>query len=513
MYAAEHARLTPNKPALIMAGSGETVTFAEYEARANQLAHLFRDLGLHRGDHVAQFLENHVRYPELAGAAERTGLYYTCINSHLSLDEAAYIVNDSQAQVLVSSAARGEIAEALPALCPNVKRFLMVGGSGGRWESYEAALAAHPTGPVADESLGGSMLYSSGTTGRPKGILKPLNDADPAGPLLVVQMTSKLFGFREGMTYLSPAPLYHAAPQIALGVMLRSGATTVVMERFDPEAYLQAVEQYRVTHTQVVPTMLARLLKLPAAVRDRYDISSLESVVHAGAPCPIAVKEAAMRWLGPIVSEYYGATEGHGLTWCGPQEWLEHKGSVGRAVLGQIEIRDEAGAPCPVGTPGLVWFRGATGFEYFNDAEKTKSSRDASGTASTVGDVGYLDQEGYLYLTDRLAHMIISGGVNIYPQETENILASHPKVADVAIIGAPNEDLGEEVKAVVQVEPDIAPGEGLAQELIAYCRDHLAHYKCPRSVDFVEELPRLPTGKLAKHLLKEKYWKGRTLVG
>jgi long-chain acyl-CoA synthetase len=282
------------------------------------------------------------------------------------------------------------------------------------------------------------------------------------------------------------------------------------MERFDPVQFLELVERHRITHSQMVPTMFSRLLKLPQEVRDAADVSSLRSIVHAAAPCPVPVKEQMIEWWGPIIVEYYGATEGNGYTFCDSEEWLAHKGTVGKTILGELVILDDEGKEVPTGTSGTVWFRGATNFEYFNDPAKTAESKDETGTMSTVGDVGYVDEDGYLYLTDRKSYMIISGGVNIYPQETENLLVTHPKVMDAAVLGVPNEDLGEEVKAVVQPVPGVEAGPDLERELIAFCREHLARFKAPRSVDFVDELPRLPTGKLYKRLLRDRYWEGHT---
>ena len=508
MFAREKAQTDPDQPAIIMATSGDVVTFAEYEARSNQMAHLFRDAGLQRGDHVAFLMENNPRMLECEGGAERTGLYFTCINSYLAPDEVAYIVNDSQAKVVISSRAKRDVAVQLPDLCPNVDRGLMVDvdADDGRYEPYERTLAEHPTDPVPDEKLGAAMLYSSGTTGRPKGILRPLPDQHPGTPLPVMEFVKAMFGFREGMTYLSPAPLYHSAPQASVAATMRLGSTSVIMERFDPEQWLQLVERHRVTNCQMVPTMFSRLLKLLDGVRTKYDLSSLECIVHAAAPCPVPVKEAMIEWVGPIIVEYYGATEANGFTYCNSEQWLAHKGTVGKCILGELLILDDDGKDCSTGTPGTVWFRGATSFEYFNDPAKTAESRDATGTASTVGDVGYVDDDGYLYLTDRKTYMIISGGVNIYPQETENLLITHPKVMDAAVIGVPNDDLGEEVKAVVQPMDGITPGPEIERELIAFCREHLAHFKCPRTVDFEVELPRLPTGKLYKRLLRDRYW-------
>jgi long-chain acyl-CoA synthetase len=331
-------------------------------------------------------------------------------------------------------------------------------------------------------------------------------DIHPSETSIAVLGIAGLWRFREDMVYLSPAPLYHTAPQVSVAIALRLKSTAVVMEHFDPALYLDLIGAHGVTHSQVVPTMFTRMLKLPDDVRAAADLSSLEVVIHAAAPCPVPVKERMIEWFGPILYEYYAATEGNGCTFITSEDWLAHPGSVGRAVLSDIHILDDEGNECPTGTSGTIWFAGATDFEYYRDPEKTASNRRDEGTTSTVGDVGYLDEDGYLFLTDRKAHMIISGGVNIYPQETENLLVTHPQVLDAAVIGVPNEDLGEEVKAVVQPVDGVVGDEALERELIAFCRQHLAHFKCPRSVDFVDELPRLPTGKLYKGVLREQYW-------
>jgi long-chain acyl-CoA synthetase len=510
VFARQQAMTHPDQPAIIMAASGETITFSEYEARCNRVARLLRDSGLRRGDHIAVFMENSPRMLEIEGGAERAGLYYTLVNTYLSADEVAYIVANSQAKALFSSAAKREVAVAAAAMCPGLVRTLTTGPGPlpDGWESYDELAAGYPGDPVPDEALGAAMLYSSGTTGQPKGILRPLPDAAPSEPLPVMAFIKAIYGFREGMTYLNPAPLYHSAPQASVSASLRLGCTTVVMEHFDPERWLALVERYRVTHCQMVPVMFSRLLRLPAEVRARYDTSSLEYIIHAAAPCPVHVKQGIIDWLGPIIAEYYGATEANGFTYCTAAEWLAHPGTVGRAVLGELLILDADGSPCPDGADGTVWFRGATAFEYFRDPEKTAEGRTSDGATSTVGDVGHVDADGYLYLTDRATYMIISGGVNIYPQETENILSEHPAVLDVAVIGVPNDDLGEEVKAVVQLVDPAAAGPDLAQELIGFCRDRIAHFKCPRSVDFVPELPRSETGKLYKRLLRDAYWTG-----
>jgi len=413
VYAAEHAAESPDQPAIVMAPSGRTLTFAEYEASANQVAHLLRETGLRRRDHMAIFMENHPAMLLTEAGAERTGLYFTPVNSYLSAEEVAYVVNDSQSRVVVTSAAKAEVAEQLPALCPQVERWIMVGDPAGPYESWKEAVGTQSTGPVADEQLGAPMMYSSGTTGRPKGILRPMYDIHPSETSIAVLGIAMLWNFRENMVYLSPAPLYHTAPQVSVAIALRMKSTAVVMEHFDPALYLDLLGRYRVTHSQVVPTMFSRMLKLPAEVREQADVSSLEVVIHAAAPCPVPVKQQMIEWFGPILLEYYAATEGNGCTFITSEDWLAHPGSVGRAVLSDIQILDDEGNQCPTGTSGTVWFAGATDFEYFGDPEKTASNRRDGGTTSTVGDVGYLDEDGYLFLTDRKAHMIISGGVNI----------------------------------------------------------------------------------------------------
>ncbi len=514
MYAGEYAVTRADQPAFIMASTGEAVTYREYEARTNRLAHLLRAHGLQRLDHYSIFMENNDRYLECNGAGERSGLYYTCVNSYLTADELAYILQNSDSQLLVTSRAKYAVAREALDQCPRVTRCLVVGGLDGldrlddRFQDYVTAVAAFPDTPIADEYLGTSMLYSSGTTGRPKGILRPLPEAAPKDALGLFVFLIGMWKYREGLTYLSPAPLYHSAPQGAVGLTIRCGGTAIIMERFDPEEYLALVEKYSVTHSQLVPTMFSRMLKLPDDVRARYDLSSLEVAIHAAAPCPVPVKEQMIEWWGPIVHEYYGATEGLGFAACDSHEWLQHKGTVGKIILGELHVLDDEGRELPQGVPGTLWFKTATPFEYFHDPSKTTEARSADGSMSTVGDVGYLDPDGHLFLTDRATFMIISGGVNVYPQECENLLITHPKVADAAVFGVPNPDLGEEVKAVVQLMPGVAESPEVGAELIAFCHEHLARQKCPRSVDFLAELPRLPTGKLYKRVLRDAYWEG-----
>src|SRR5712675_1330992 len=511
MYPGKYALSRAMQPAVIMASSGETITYGELEARSNRLAHLLRSRGVGRLDHYSIYMENNARYVECCAAGERAGHYYTCVNSFLTAEELAYILNNSRSKVLITSQAKRDVALAALPLSPGIELCLIVDGEGDgdRILNLDTATKGFPASPIPDESLGTAMLYSSGTTGRPKGIVRPLPAQPPVHHLPIFDFLAKLWQYREGMIYLSPAPLYHSAPQAAVGLTIRMGGTVIIMERFDAEHYLQLVEKYRVTHSQLVPTMFSRLLKLPNEVRRRYDLGSLEIAIHAAAPCPVQVKEQMIDWWGPIIHEYYGATEGLGFTACNSPEWLAHRGTVGRVLLGDLHILDEEMQPCPVGTPGTVWFKTATPFEYFNDPNRTKEARSADGSMSTVGDVGYVDSDRYLYLTDRATFMIVSGGVNIYPQECENLLITHAKVADAAVFGVPNEDLGEEVKAVVQVLPGIKANSDLVNELMNFCRAHLSHQKCPRSIDFEAELPRLPTGKLYKRVLRDRYWGDR----
>jgi len=507
MHPYHHARTHPDKPAYIMAGSGETVTYRQLDEQSNRIAQLFRSLGLQAGDHVAIFLENNPRFFEICWGAQRSGLVYTAISSRLTAAEVDYIVTDCGARLFVTSKALADKAAELVPLMKGAPHRFMIDGTVPGYESWEEAVARFPATPIADETAGHDMLYSSGTTGRPKGVM-PVVERQPIdfdNPLLAV--SRRLYGIDSNTIYLSPAPLYHAAPLRFNMSVMRLGGTSVIMEHFDAEEYLALIPKYRITHTQVVPTMFVRFLKLPDEVRAKYDVSSLKCAIHAAAPCPIPTKEAMIQWWGPIIWEYYGGTEGNGLTMCNAQEWLAHKGTVGRAIIGKLKICDDEGNELPTGESGTVYFAEGRAFEYHNDPKKTAESRHPKGW-STLGDVGYLDADGFLHLTDRKAFMIISGGVNIYPQECENLLINHPKVMDCAVFGVPNPDFGEEVKAVVQPRDMADASPALAEELIAYCKQHLSAIKCPRSVDFEEELPRHPTGKLYKRLLRDRYWQG-----
>jgi fatty-acyl-CoA synthase len=505
MYPGAHAKVTPDKLAIVMAGLSESRTYRQLDDRSNQLAQAWWAAGLRKGDHVTVFAENRIEYFEVVWAALRSGLYLTTVNRYLTADEAAYIVEDCGAAALVASAALGDVVAELPPLIPNCRVRLVVGGTVEGFDPYEDVLAQYPAEPLAVEPRGDFMLYSSGTTGRPKGIMRPLPErlvGDVAPGL------ETLFGITSDVVYLSPAPLYHSAPLGFTTAVVIAGGSVVVMERFDPVQALELIERHRVTHSQWVPTMFTRMLKLPEAERSGYDLSSHQVAIHAAAPCPVEVKRQMIEWWGPILLEYYGGTEFNGLTIVDSVSWLEHPGSVGRPVLGTLHICDDEGAELPAGEVGLIYFElPEMPFAYHHDADKTrKAQHPVHPNWSRLGDVGYVDRDGFLFLTDRKDFMIISGGVNIYPQEIEDVLVVHPKVADAAVFGVPDDDLGEQVKAVVQPLPGVAGSPELEQELIAVCREHLAHYKCPRSIDFVDELPRLPTGKLYKRLLRDPYW-------
>lgn len=504
MNPARIAAATPDKPAYIMAGSGQIVTYAELEATANQGAHLFRQLGLKRGDHIALLLENHPMFFQLCWAAQRAGLYYTAISWRLQQAEVEYIVNNCEARVFITSSERAPVVEPLLNKIPGVTGRYMLDGVIDGFESWEAAIADLPTTPIADQAEGASMLYSSGTTGFPKGIKRPLPE-EPYGESDGMPVMSALYGATPESIYLSPAPLYHAAPLGFTMTCLRTGVTVVVMEHFEAEFALECIERYRVTHSQWVPTMFVRMLKLPEETRLKYDVSSLQCAIHAAAPCPVPIKQQMIDWWGPVLYEYYAGTEGNGFVQLNSQEWLAHKGSVGKPLNCELHICDDEGAEVPQGESGTIFFGGGGEFEYYKDPGKTRGSKHPNGW-TTLGDVGYLDEDGYLYLTDRKNFMIISGGVNVYPQEAENVLITHDKVMDVAVFGIPNEEFGEEVKAVVQLMDPSQAGAILEIELLDYCRAQLSHVKCPRSVDFRDELPRHPTGKLYKRLLKDEYW-------
>ncbi|MCH7629459.1 acyl-CoA synthetase [Novosphingobium sp.] len=496
-----HARNHPEKPAVIMA-DGRSLTYRELDEASNRFAQLLRARGMQIGDTVAISLENRPEYFSLVWGAQRAGLVFVAISCRLAAPEIAYIAQDSGAKLLVSSTYLNKVLDEVAALAPSVPQ-LRLGGVDAH--DLEAELAKMPATPIADERAGGDMLYSSGTTGKPKGVRVPMPEEPAIGaPTSLMMVASEVFGFTPDSVYLSPAPLYHAAPlRWSMGVH-RLGGTVVVMDKFDPEHALQLIEKYKITDSQWVPTHFVRLLKLPEDVRSKYDISSLKCAIHAAAPCPIPVKHAMIEWWGPILKEYYAGTEGNGFTFISSEDWLQRPGSVGRVITGIIHICDDNGDEVPAGQEGQVFFEGGGAFEYHNDPTKTAEATNKHGWTS-LGDIGRVDEDGFLFLTDRKSFMIISGGVNIYPQEIESLLVTHPKVADVAVIGAPDPDMGERVVAVVQPADMAEAGPALAAELTEWLNPQLSRVKMPRQIDFREELPREPTGKLFKRLLRDEY--------
>lgn len=504
MHHSVYAKTKPDAPAIILAGSGKTITHSEFDREVNRIAQYFRDIGLQEKDHVAILMENNEIFIEVLEAAFDAGLLITTISTHLQQDEVEYVINNSESKLLITSETFADLAGKLTAGTPNVTHRLMLGTTIEGYDSFEDTIALYDGVPIEYGNAGTFMLYSSGTTGRPKGIIWNLPDL-PVGtmdPSFAGAMV--LFGVNEDTVYLSTQPLYHSAPAAFAVAMLQAGATVVLMEKFDPETALKAIEKYKTTHSQWVPTMFIRMLKLPEETRAQYDVSSLKCVIHAAAPCPIETKEKMIEWWGPVIFEYWGGTETSIVTFITSPEWLSHKGSVGRGISAKLHIMDEMGNELPPGESGLIYMESGRPYYYFKEDDKTAASRNEKGWTN-IGDIGYLDEEGYLYLTDRASFMIISGGVNIYPQETENLLVMHPKVYDVAVIGVPNEDFGEEVKAVVQPVDMSEAGPELEEELIEYCKSRISHIKCPRTVDFMEELPRTAAGKLLKQKIKQIY--------
>lgn len=506
LHARLHALKTPERPAYIMADTGKIITFGDLERQVNKCSQYFRQIGLVVKDNICILMENNEHYLEIASAAMVAGLYYSAISSYLKSSEIEYIINDSESKLVVTSYAMKDAVTGLMDKCPNVKHWVMVGGQADGFLHYEQETAPCPEAPIAECIEGRDMLYSSGTTGRPKGIVATSQDLPFGEVLPSVHTIIGLYQLNENTVYLSPAPLYHAAPLRFCLWTLRVGGTVVVMSKFDAEKALSLIEKYKITHSQWVPTMFIRMLKLPEETRRKYDLSSLQCAIHAAAPCPVEVKEQMIAWWGPVLFEYYAGTEGDSFIAITSEEWLTHRGSVGKCYVGKLHIIDEDENELPVGESGGVYIEEGNPFEYHNDPDKTRGSRTSKGW-STLGDVGYVDEEGYLYLTDRKANMIISGGVNIYPQETENVLTLHPKVIDAAVFGIPNDDFGEEVKAVVQPVDMADAGPAFEDELKAYCLERLSKIKCPKSIDFQKEIPRTPTGKMLKRLLKDQYVK------
>ena len=503
IYKPDHwAGQDPDRKAIIM-GSGEVqLTYAQLTARSQANARMFQSLGLGEGDVVAFCVENRPEIVELAWAAERAGLVYAIISTQLSADEIAYIVRDAGARLFITTDAKSGIAQDLLAKMPGDLTCLMMGDPSPGYGSLQDRVDAAADQVLEERNTGYDLLYSSGTTGKPKGIVRDMPKVPFGSPKLIMDMLRGRFGATQDSVYLCPAPLYHAAPLRFVMGMISLGATVVVMPKFDAEEALRLIDRHEVTHSQWVPTMFSRMLALPDDVRSAYDVSSMQVAIHAAAPCPVKVKHRMIEWWGPVIQEYYGSSEGVGICMITSEEWLAHEGSVGRCMRGTIHVLDDAGNALPPRQPGTLWVEGGVPFRYLNDPEKTAECHNDKGWV-TVGDVGYLDEDGYLYLTDRKSFMIISGGVNIYPQEIENVLGECPDLADVAVFGVPNPDFGEEVKAVVVR----SQGATCSQEdVIDYCRSRIGKIKCPRSVDFVDVLPRSDTGKLLKGKLRAQYW-------
>jgi len=494
------AAVMPDRPALIFGLSGTVVTYARLSDRADRCAHLMRSLDLRAGDTVAMLIENHPVFLEIAWAAQNAGLYFTPISWRFQIEEIAFILADCGARVLFVSEQQSHFLEGLNLAGMTA----LVAGS----DPYEAALASMPAGPIADESRGSDMVYSSGSTGRPKGVKQKISGLaiDEVPRLFATYVET--YGWGVETVYLMPAPLYHSGPLRFAMTMQHVGATLVVMERFDALRALEVCERYAVTNGHFVPTMLVRLLKLEKSERERYDISRMKSIVHGAGPCAPEVKRAALEWFGPILEESYGGTEGNGLTMISSAEWLEHPGSVGRPVVGSVHVIGEDGRELGPREQGLIYFAGGPKFEYHGNPEKTAEAYDSEGR-STLGDIGYVDEDGYVYLTDRKNHKVVTGGVNVFPQEIENVLITHDAVLDVAVFGLPDVEMGEVIQAVVQPREMARAGVELEAELIAFCRARLAHYKAPRKVDFRAELPRHDTGKIYTRLIKKEYLEKR----
>tara|TARA_R110002110_G_scaffold406421_1_gene626441 strand:- start:269209 stop:270732 length:1524 start_codon:yes stop_codon:yes gene_type:complete len=488
-----------------MGESGDMLTYRQLDERSNQGAQLFRSLGLKAGDHIGMMLENCLAFTEIIWAAQRAGLIFTPISTHLKKEETAYILENCGAQLFIGSLALSEVAQQISGAASSIKHFYMVGGIKPGFESWEEAVDAQPDTPIDDQANGVPMLYSSGTTGQPKGIFIPPESDDVNAPNRLESTLGAAFGFSEETVYLSPAPLYHAAPLHYNMMLISMGGTSVVMESFDPELALKLIEEHRATHSQWVPIMFIRMLKLPQEVREAYDVSSMQVAIHAAAPCPVEIKEKMIEWWGEVIVEYYAASEGIGFTIIDSAAWLQHKGSVGPALIGELHIVDDEGKELPPGEIGTVYFGGADAqFTYHNEPEKTADAYNERGWATT-GDVGYVDEDGFLYLTDRKNFMIISGGVNIYPQEIENLLVNHDKVADVAVFGIPHDEFGEQVKAVVEPMNWADATDETAIEIMEWLRERLSHIKMPRSLDFHPKLPRMDNGKLYKRHLADEY--------
>ena len=505
-----HAARHPDKLAIVMIDSDARCTYRELAESSNRYARALRRMGLIRGDTVAILLENRPEYLALCWAAKNTGLYYVCVSAHLTAGEAAYIVGNSGSRLLIGSQSTREVVAGIRDALGTACSYTLLDVSTPAEPGLETLSREMPSEMLEDPWRGASMLYSSGTTGRPKGIRVPLVEVTPDVAPIRHAMLVAAFDFTEATVFVNPGPLYHAGPLRFAMTVHRAGGTVVLNRKFDVLKVLGAMQSMRVTHGLFVPTMFVRMLRLSDEVRRSFAFPSLRCAVHAAAPCPVVIKQQMLDWWGPVIFELYGGSEGSGTTVISARDWLTHKGSVGLPLAGcEVHIVDDAGEEVAANVQGRIFFKSPRTFEYFKDPERTAAVHHIRGW-TTMGDIGYVDEGGYLYLTDRQADMIISGGVNIYPQEAENVLQSHPHVADVAVIGVPDEEYGEQVRAVVQPEPGIEASAEFARHLISFCRAQLSSIKCPRAVDFVDRLPREENGKLYKRLLKDVYWRGHS---
>ncbi|MFC5677116.1 AMP-binding protein [Aeromicrobium endophyticum] len=496
-YPATHARSFPDKAAVVMAGSGDSMTYRELDEGSMRLARLLHAAGLRPGDHLAVVLGNHLSFLEIYWAAMRSGLYFTPVNAYLTGSEARYVVESCEASALVVDARLAETAAALADVPLRVR--LSLDGALPGYDDYATAVAGHPAEPLADEPLGAHMLYSSGSTGKPKAITRSLSGKHVSeGNEALRAWIHAVYDVTPDTVCLSPAPLYHSAPLSLCAAISSIGGTIVLMETFEAAAALDAVARHRPSHALMVPTMFIRLLRLDDATRAAADVSSLRYVIHGASPCPTSVKRSMIEWWGPVIHEYYAGSEDNGSTLIDSHEWLEHPGSVGTASPGcTVHVCDVAGHERPAGVDGVV---------YFETAGTPAGARHPDHpTWTTLGDVGHLDREGYLYLTDRTDYLIISGGVNISPQEVEDVLIEHPAVMDVAVFGIPDDEFGQQVKAVVQLT-DPTDDHGLVTTALRdFARSRLARHKVPRSIDVIDEMPRSPAGKLYKRRLRDRY--------
>lgn len=500
-----------SKIALVDGTSGESVTHAEFDDRIIRLSSWLISQGIEPGDSVCVVLENRIEFVELCLACREAGAYFVPISTHLTASEIAYILNDCGAKVLITSKKMLGLESGVSrvALGSETCKVLIDDVREG-WIAYrDTFVTSSEIRPIEKRPVGRELLYSSGTTGYPKGIRRPLRDRAPDGVSDVEfenwnNTIGIALGFDQDVVYLSTGPLYHASPLRFLLRTLQFGGTAVIMRKFDAEAALALIERHQVTHSQWVPTMFTRLLALPNKCKRKYSTSSLKAAIHAAAPCPKDVKLAMLDWWGDVIYEFYAGSEAIGASVIGPRDWRMRPGSVGRAVVGEIHVIDEAGMELPPGEIGTVYFSGVAGVSYHNDPERSRDLYNDRGWA-TYGDMGHVDADGYLYLSDRRADLIVSGGVNIYPQEVENALARSPRVADVAVIGVPDPDFGEVPKAIVQLSPTQVADRDTAEALLRDCCDELARPKLPRTVVFVEAIPRSESGKLLRRLLKEQY--------